>query len=95
MPFSTAKYGYGYRKARAACLARNKHENGGLCVYCNAREATVADHQPPLYLFADPRQWNGSLYASCAKCSQRQGGRILNSGAYRRRSPERASRVWL
>ena len=95
MGYSREKYGAEHRKARKAVLARNKHENAGLCVYCNTRPATVADHQPPLYLFADPTQWNGTLVASCSTCSARQGGRILNSGAYRRRAPERSSRAWL
>lgn len=94
MPYSPAKYGHQFRKHRHAVLARNRHQNAGLCVHCGLRKATVADHQPPLAYFADPKQWVGTYVASCSTCSARQGAQILNSRVTRRRLPERSSRQW-
>lgn len=95
MPFSTAKYGHHHRTARAALLARNEREHAGLCNHCWAADATVADHQPPLSAYLDPRDWEGTLVASCKACSDRQGRILSGRAARRRRRPEwTRSRDW-
>lgn len=91
---STA-YASAYQRHRKSLLTRNRHTNGGLCHYCWAREATVADHQPPLSEFFDYRDWEGELVPSCKPCSDSQGGRIGSARRRRRRTVNRQSRDWL
>ena len=94
MPYNHQTYGQSHRNQRKALLARNRYMNGGLCVHCGLRQASVADHQPPLAYFADPKQWVGHYVASCSTCSARQGAVLLNSRATRRRLPDRNTRQW-
>lgn len=85
-----------FRKLRAVVLRRNKAENGGLCVWCGQRPASVGDHVPPLGFFADPEQWSGEVVASCRPCSDAQGGKVkaMRDAARKRarRNAEQAER---
>ena len=90
-------HGWFHRRRREALLAENLVVNDGLCYWCGERPATVADHDPPLYLFADHADWEGVYRASCRKCSDRQGqavATLLRNDA-KVRPDEVRTRNWL
>lgn len=85
------EYNYAHKAARRRLLASHP-----LCHWCGKQPATVADHDPPVSSMPKG-QWKGTLRASCADCSARQGyllGRAGGAQARRKRGEPPPSRPW-
>lgn len=79
-----------WRRLRALVLAENMRVNGGMCVLCNQRRATVAGH-----IVAKCKGGADALHnlrGECSPCSNRGGGQI--SQGTDADPPHRTSTAW-